>query len=238
MASPPDLIAPPATPTAQPPPQPQLTAVPTAPRPRLLVPHTYNSDPVLPVPREAIIVRLPYPLSGPGSAQGSSRNSSDHYTTTSTRHRQNYHTAFVISSMLDMRGEVIYLKLWPTPSYSGAIRDGFPSSIAYVSLLDSYRRDCHIPVPFVNETGLPTPETPATFGAPLVIGGYQDRRPSWILLEPQSAVMRFTTKVSVDPETHYTSLTGQVEIVLATGIAVGPGVHSAGGSLQSTQRQW
>lgn len=164
-----------------------------------LVPHSYAVDGILPRPREAIKIRLPLRLSGPRSLQASSQNSSDYYTATNTRHRLNYHTAFVMDAALDLRGRVVNLMLWPTPSYSGAVFEGFPSSITYVASLEQSRRDRHIPVPFVNNTGLPTPETPTTFGPPLVIGGYQDRQPAWVLLELQSAALRFTTRVSVYP---------------------------------------
>lgn len=185
-----------------------------------LVPHTYETDGILPRPREAIKIRLPRPISGPGSAQGSSHNSSDYYTATTTRHRQNYHTAFVMDASLDLRGRVINLKLWPTPSYSGATVEGFSSPIAYVSSLDQHRRDRLIPVPFTARAGMPIAETPTSFGPPLVIGGYQDRQPSWVLLELHSATLRFTTKVSADPTPLDPSLTGKVEIVLPTCIAV------------------
>lgn len=199
---------------------PQLTAAQSAARIHLLVPHTYESDGVLPRPREAIKIPLSLPLSGPGSAQGSSQNSSDFSTAIATRRRLNYHTVYVMDASLDLRRRVVHLKVWPTPSYSGAILEGFSSSVAYVASLDQQHRDHHIPVPFVNQAGaLPIPETPTSFGSPLVIGGYQDQQPSWVLLHPQSAHLRFTTKVSVDPKAHHLSLTGQVEIVLATCIA-------------------
>lgn len=194
MPSPQDFIAPATAAPAH-----QLTPGQTPPRVHLLVPHTYEADGILPRPREAIKIRLPLPLSGPGSAQGSSQNSSDYYTASTTRRRSNYHTAFVMDASLDLRGRVVNLKLWPTPSYSGAIFEGFPSSIAYVASLDQHHQDRHIPVPFVNQAGVPIPETPTAFGPPLVIGGYQDRRPSWVLIELQSAALRFTTKVSVVP---------------------------------------
>lgn len=185
-----------------------------------LIPHTYEADGILPRPREAIIIRLPHPLTGPGSVQGTSQNSSDYYTAT-TRRRPNFHTAFVIDASLDLRGRVVNLKLWPTPSYSAAVVEGYSSSIAYVASLEQHRRDRHVPVPFVDQVGLPIPETPSGVGPPLVIGGYQDRQPSWVLLELQNAALRFTTKVGLDPTFCDPSVTAPVEIVLATCIAVG-----------------
>lgn len=185
-----------------------------------LIPHTYEADGILPRPREAIKIRLPHPLTGPGSVQGSSENTSDYYTAT-TRRRPNFHTAFVIDASLDLRGGVVNLKLWPTPSYSGSMGEGYSSSIAYVASLEQHRRDRHVPVPFVDQAGFPIPNTPSGFGPPLVIGGYRDRQPSWVVLELQSAALRFTTKVGAYLTLCDSSLIALVEIVLATCIAVG-----------------
>lgn len=194
---PPDIVDP--SPSAAPDCAPPIPGA-AAPGTHLLIPHSYQDDGILPRLGEAIKIRLARPLSGPGSAQAS-QHSSDFYTAT-TRRRPNSLTAFVIDASLNLRGRVVNLKLWPMQSYSNAALEGFSSSIAYVASLEQHRKDRHIPVPFVNLEGvdLPVPETSAGFGAPLVIGGYQDRRPSWLLLEPQRAALGFMVKVSVHPK--------------------------------------
>lgn len=202
IASPPDMLGASAsvtTDTAQPPPL--LTTGGSPPGTFEPVSHTFEVDRVLPRTGEAIIIRLPLPLIGPGSVQGSTPNSSDFYTITPTatprRRRAKYHVAFVVDTSVNIRERIVYLKVWPTPSYSGATSAGFLSSIDYVACLDQHRKDRHIPVPFVHQSGSVIPQTPTSFGPPLVIGGYQDRQPSWVLLELQNVSLQFKTKVSV-----------------------------------------
>lgn len=160
-----------------------------------LVSRKYLEDDLLPRPREAIAIRLPLALHGPGSIQSSTINESD-YTTVNHRRRPRYHVAIVQNASLNIETGEINLILWPVPSYSGAVLDGYNASVDYVESLPQNSRDRHIPMPCAPQAGIRQATTPADFGAPLFVAGFLDRRPSWVLLEMQYVNLGVSKRVN------------------------------------------
>jgi hypothetical protein len=160
--------------------------------PRILVSYTFANR-YIPAPGEIIVVCLSQSLFGPGSIIGSSQ------TLPSCAHRHNFHHAVVITSALDDLG--IHLTVFPMPAYSFTDPVSRLSSTRWLLAQPPDFQNIHIPVPYEEEaptlTSIPDFPTPARFGEPLHIGGWKDKRPSWVQATPQVADLTFTTIVRI-----------------------------------------
>lgn len=146
-----------------------------------LLSRRFNTDHETPQARSLIKLRLPSPLTGPN---GSSISSSA--VTGATRH--NYHTVIVRFAFADIRQRCIHMSVWPVPAYSGAA-----SSTQWLASQPLAQRNINIPFPCeVDDEPRPTP---AAFGPPLQLAGYRDRRPSWVLLQPQNFDLPYSQMV-------------------------------------------
>ena len=178
----------------------------SAPSSRSLVAHKYDLDQYLPRPGEIILVRLAMDLHGPGSALSTLRG----LPTGANKH--NYHHAAVVSSTL--ASDFLELTVFPVPAYSTEDPDSHLSSASWLLSQPDDFKNMHIPLPY--ETALPTPvifgdsdvtspstpprpsfPTPVAFGDSLEVGGWKDRRPSWVVAVPQVVPLKFTTQVCI-----------------------------------------
>jgi hypothetical protein len=118
----------------------------------------------------------------------------------------------IVSSTL--ASDFLELTVFPVPAYSTEDPDFHLSSASWLlSQLDDFK---NMPIPLPCETALPsavifgdsevtrpyTPShpsfpTPVAFGDPLEVGGWKDRRPSWMVAVPQVVPLKFTTRVCV-----------------------------------------
>jgi hypothetical protein len=158
--------------------------------PRVLVSHIYSRDRHVPSLGEIIILRLSEPLFGPGSIIQSSRN------LPSRANQHNYHHAVVVG--INMGRNTIGFTVCPMPAYSSTDPATGRSSTAWLLDQPDDLQQRHIPVPY-DESSTPTQPrfpTPARFGEPLFIGGWKDRRPSWVQALPQVAE-KYTTTVRI-----------------------------------------
>ncbi|KAF5386637.1 hypothetical protein D9615_001520 [Tricholomella constricta] len=157
----------------------------------VVVSHSYAMDKHLPSKGEIILVRLSQDLFGPGSTGivGSVPSRST---------RRNYHHAIVLNIRLHPYESLISSTVCPMPAYSSTDPEsGLSSTRWLLNQPDDYQQ-LHIPVPYEEASTLtqsnPPFSTPAQFGDPLLIGGWKDRRPSWIQAVPQVAKMKYTTR--------------------------------------------
>jgi hypothetical protein len=178
----------------------------SAPSSCTLVAHKYNSDHYLPRLGEIILACLATDLHGPGSDLSILRN----LPTGANKH--NYHHAVVLRTLASDDG--LEFTVFPAPAYSTQDCDSHLSSASWLlSQPDDYK-NTHIPLPY--ETPLPTAvtfgdsdvtrlsppphpsfPTPVAFGDPLEVGGWKDRRPSWVVAVPQVVPLKFTTQVCI-----------------------------------------
>ena len=176
----------------------------SAPSPRTIVAHRFNSDHYLPTPGEIIIVRLATDLHGPGSDLSTLRG----LPTGANKH--NYHHAVVASSTLAF--DYLEFTVYPCPAYSTEDPISHLSSTNWLLSQPDDFKSMHIPMPYetlptavtLGDSDVtpvpPSPPlfpTPAAFGDPLEVGGWKDRRPSWVMAVPQVVPLRYTTRVCI-----------------------------------------
>lgn len=144
----------------------------------------------VPVFGEALRLRLPRALSGPGSILNA--------TAPTGATRFNYHTAFV--KAISQSATAIVLEVLPAPSYSHPDDQGLSSATWLLRQTPSFRAR-HLPLPYT-QPAPPLPPHPATptraeFGPPLHLRGWRDRCPSWIDIDTMQVELRRTTRVCV-----------------------------------------
>lgn len=157
--------------------------------PPVMISVTIATGASVPVFGEALRLRLPLPLGGPGSLLNP--------TAPTGATRYNYHTAFVQS--ISRTPTAIVLGVLPAPSFSHPDDQGLSSATWLLRQTPSFQ-DRHLPLPYAElETNQPHPATPtpAAFGEPLDVGGWRDRRPSWIDIDGMKVELRRTTRVWV-----------------------------------------
>jgi hypothetical protein len=158
---------------------------------RVLVTYTYARDRHLPSLGEIILLRLSQNLFGPGSIIGSGHN------LPSRSNQYNYHPAVVMDIAVHVYENIVGFAVCPMPAYS--LTDpgsGLSSTDWLLSQADDFQQR-HIPVPYEASTlTQPRFPTPAQFGEPLYIGGWEDRIPRWVQAVPQVAE-GYTTTVRV-----------------------------------------
>jgi hypothetical protein len=160
-------------------------------RTRTLVSHVFDSDGYLPEAGEIIAVRLSQDLTGPGSDLSTLRN------LPSNAPSCNYHRAVVSSAHYDET--VLEFYVFPIPSYSAVDQSGLTSTSWLLSQPLNIQL-VHLPLPYEPEPSSqaqPHFPTPAAFGEPLYVGGWKDRRPSWVLAILQVVSLKPTTKVRI-----------------------------------------
>jgi len=158
-----------------------------------IVKHRFAVDRYIPYNGEIIIVRLSEPLAGPGSTLPPFTD----LPSLATRH--NYHHAILLSSNIPISG--LRLIVFPVPSYSSTDPSSRLTSTGWLLNQPTAFQHTHVPLPF--EEGSP-PEhrqplfpTPAAFGEPLEVGGWKNRRPSWVLTVPNVVTLKPTTLVGL-----------------------------------------
>jgi hypothetical protein len=158
---------------------------------RVLVSHSYARDRHFPSQGEIILLRLSQALFGPGSIIGSSRN------LPSRSNQHNYHHAVVMDITLHVFDNSIDFTVCPMPAYSYTEPGTLSSTDWLLNQADDFQQR-HIPVPYEEASTHPQPRfpTPARFGEPLFIGGWEDKRPSWVQVMPQKAE-GYTTTVHI-----------------------------------------
>jgi hypothetical protein len=156
-----------------------LSALPS----RFLVNHKYAETRHLPTEGEIIVLRLSQDLVGPGSIIAS-HNQPSHV----TPRNYHWHHAVVLGFSLHAFRPLLFFTVLPMPSYSAAdLTSGLSSTSWLLSQPVDFQLQ-HIPVPYeLSSLMQPQPpfSTPARFGDPLEVGGWKDRRPSWVLAVPQ-----------------------------------------------------
>jgi hypothetical protein len=158
---------------------------------RFLVNHKYAEDSHLPSEGEIIVLRLSQDLVGPSSIIAS-HNQPSRVT------RRNYHQAVVLGISLDAFRPLLFFTVLPMPSYSAAdLTSGLSSTTWLLGQPVDFQRQ-HIPVRY-ESSSLTQPQlpfsTPARFGDPLEVGGWKNRRPSWVLAVPQVTELTHTSTV-------------------------------------------
>jgi hypothetical protein len=160
----------------------------------VLVGHSYAMDGHLPSKGETILVRLSQNLFGPGST-----NIIGSVPSRSTRH--NYHNAVVLDINLNVFESLVSFTVCPMPAYSSTDPESGLSSTRWLLNQAYDYQQQHIPVPYEGASALTQPNppfpTPARFGDPIFIGGWKDRRPSWIQAVPQVTDLKYTTRVRI-----------------------------------------
>jgi hypothetical protein len=153
---------------------------------RFLANHKYAEGSHLPSEGEIIVLRLSQDLVGPRSLIASHNQPSR-----VTRH--NYHHAVVLGISLDAFRPLLFFTVLPMPSYSAAdLTSGSSTSWLLSQPVDFQRQ--HIPVPY-EPSSLTQPQPPVRFGDPLEVGGWKNRRPSWVLAVPQVTELTHTSTV-------------------------------------------
>jgi len=123
-----------------------------------------------------VIIRLPDDIFGPASGSVIESRLS--------QRRNTYHHAVVLNATMFL--ESMHLELLPMPSYSSMDQSKKSSTDWLLTQPDEFQQ-LHIPVPYEEDVQPHHPPfpTPRSFGDPLHIGGWKDRRPSWVLAVPQ-----------------------------------------------------
>jgi hypothetical protein len=171
--------------------------MPSTSRTRILVTRTYSTDEYIPKAGEVIVVRLSQPLFGPGSTLGSGRDLPSHAT------RYNHHHVVVLLATITQRvyEEVFELTVYPMPAYSGVDPISGLSSTEWLLSQSAEYQKLHIPVPYEQMAPVtsshPSFPTPTQFGDPIEVGGWKDRRPSWIQVVPMLTKLSLSTKVCI-----------------------------------------
>lgn len=156
-----------------------------------LVSTTHSETRYLPFLGEVVVVRLSEPLRGPGSRLTNVQS----LPSGATHH--NYHQAIVLTIQFLERG-LIDLVVLPAPAYSSIDADNNLSSTPWLLQQPCDVQEKHIPIPYeqTDDTPVyPSFPTPPSFGAPLNIGGWKNRKPSWVLTVPQKITIKYATKV-------------------------------------------
>jgi hypothetical protein len=172
---------------------PTLTSMESASTLRKCVGHKHKDDNHLPSQGEIIVLRLSQDLVGPGSTL---RSASD---LPSKATRRNYHHAVVLDLKLDIFNETITLTVLPMPAYSGRDLASGLSSTSWLldQPVDFQKR--HIPVPYeeIPPPAQPHPQfpTPVEFGDPIEVGGWKNKKPSWIQVVPMLSMLKYTSLV-------------------------------------------
>lgn len=155
----------------------------------VLIAGTIATGSSIPAIGEALKLRLPRALYGPGSTVT--------IPVSTINHRFNYHTAFVTS--VSFKSGIIYLEVLPVPSFSHPDEHGLSSSAWFLQQSSSYRAR-HLPSPYdllsQPPNSLPRTQTPPEFGAPLYLNGWCDRRPSWVDIDVMEVELGLEQKVS------------------------------------------
>jgi hypothetical protein len=178
---------------------------------RILVGHAYATDNYLPGEGEVIVVRLSQALFGPGSTLGSARDLPSH------ANRHSYHHAVVIDLTLNVFESTITLTVLPMPAYSAIDPISGLSSTSWLLSQPADYQKLHIPVPYEQIPPITPPHppfpTPAQFGDPIEVGGWKDRKPSWIQVVPMLTKLKYTTRVRIELSSRQVLLTNIFNIV-------------------------
>jgi hypothetical protein len=162
---------------------------------RTLVSHIFDDDGYLPAPGEIAGVHLSHDLAGPGSVLSSLQNLPSQATS------RNYHHAVALN--VNYSETVLEFNIFPIPSYSG--EDEHASGLMSTTWLLNqplHIQQLHIPLPHQISTSSqaqPHFPTPAVFGETSHVGGWNNRRPSWVFTVSQVAIMKTSTKVCILP---------------------------------------
>ncbi|KAF8816063.1 hypothetical protein BYT27DRAFT_7077943 [Phlegmacium glaucopus] len=171
-----------------------------------LVAHTHNSDRYIPCIGEIIVVSLAMDLYGPGSDLSTLNG----LPTGVNKH--NYHHAVVLGILIEVN--LLQFIVFPVPAYSTEDANSHLSSASWLLSQPDDFKSMHIPLPYetsavafsdldvTHPSNPPHPSfpTPVAFGDPLEVGGWKDRKPSWVLAVPQQVQLSFTTQFkSFDP---------------------------------------
>lgn len=156
-----------------------------------LVKHKFAVDRYIPYIGEIILVQLSEDLPGPGSILHSFGDLPSKAT------GRNYHHAILLSSRTYFSG--LEFVVFPVPAYSATDPISHLTSTNWLLSQPAPYQQAHIPLPFEETTAeqaQPPSMTPVAFGEPLKVGGWKDRKPSWVLVVPQLVKLKTTTLVS------------------------------------------
>jgi hypothetical protein len=169
-----------------------MTSVPSS-SVRELVKHKFAEDRYIPYNGEIILVRLSEDLPGPGSTLPSVTDLPSYAT------RRNFHHAILLSSSIFISG--LEFIVFPAPAYSATDPISHLTSTDWLLSQPAAFQQTHIPLPFEETTPpeqvQPLFTTPVAFGEPLKVGGWKDRKPSWVQVVPQVVTLKTTTLVRI-----------------------------------------
>jgi hypothetical protein len=148
---------------------------------RELVKHKFAEDRHIPYNGEMIVVRLSEDLAGPGSALPSVTDLPSRATC------RNYHRAILLSASILVSG--MEFVVFPVPAYSATDPISHLTSTDWLLSQPAAFQRTHIPLLFEETTPHEQPQplfpTPVAFGESLKVGGWKNRRPSWVQVVPQ-----------------------------------------------------